>query len=307
MYGGRIAATQLSQPPLFILGHWRSGTTYLHELLSLDPRFASPTTYRCFAPGHFLLTEWLVAGYMGFLMPRQRPMDNMAAGWERPQEDEFALLALGAPTPYFRVAFPNDPPPWLEFLDMQNVTPADLTRFEQALTYFVKALSFRSSKQLLLKSPPHTGRLATLARLFPGAKFVHIARDPYALFASTRRLWESLDDVQGLQLPQHAGLDEYIFSALERMYNGFEQQQHVIAPENMCEVRYEELIANPVEGVASIYERLELGNFCEVRAAMSNFAGAQKDYQTNRHALEEPLKLEIRRRWDKYFTRFGYA
>ncbi len=36
-------------------------------------------------------------------------MDNMAAGWNRPQEDEFAVLALGAPTPYSRMAFPNDP------------------------------------------------------------------------------------------------------------------------------------------------------------------------------------------------------
>ena len=50
VYGRAIARTELDQAPIFILGHWRSGTTYLHELLVLDERFAFPTTYECFAP-----------------------------------------------------------------------------------------------------------------------------------------------------------------------------------------------------------------------------------------------------------------
>ncbi len=46
-----------TDPPIFIIGHWRSGTTLLHEILMLDDRFCCPSTYQCFAPGHFLLTE----------------------------------------------------------------------------------------------------------------------------------------------------------------------------------------------------------------------------------------------------------
>jgi len=72
-----IAKTQLERPPVFILGHWRSGTTLLHEYLGLDPQFASPTTYQCFAPWHFLLTEGLIARYGNWLLPDRRPMDNM--------------------------------------------------------------------------------------------------------------------------------------------------------------------------------------------------------------------------------------
>src|SRR6185312_2827714 len=40
-YGPAIATTRV-EAPVFILGHYRSGTTHLHELLSVDPRFASP-------------------------------------------------------------------------------------------------------------------------------------------------------------------------------------------------------------------------------------------------------------------------
>ena len=41
--------------PVFVIGHWRAGTTLLHELLVRDPRHTYPNTYDCFGPNHFLL------------------------------------------------------------------------------------------------------------------------------------------------------------------------------------------------------------------------------------------------------------
>jgi hypothetical protein len=35
-YGGAIARTPIRQAPIFIVGHWRTGTTLLHELLIQD-------------------------------------------------------------------------------------------------------------------------------------------------------------------------------------------------------------------------------------------------------------------------------
>ncbi len=307
-YGRLIDETRIDQPPAFIIGHWRSGTTYLHELMHLDERFVSPTTYQCFAPHHFLLTEWLMLNLGSWLMPKQRPMDNMAAGWDRPQEDEFALLTLGAPTPYFRMAFPNDPPPYSEFLDMQSCSADDQARFEQATVDFVKLLTFASpGKRLLLKSPPHTGRIEVLSKLFPGAKFIHITRNPYSLFPSTTRLWHSLDEVQGLQFPQDIGLEEYVFECLTRMYRGFEDQRTRLPAECIYELKYEDLIANPVEEIGHIYETLCLGDYAEVRSAIAVAAGRQKDYKTNKHELDESLKARIRKRWSGYFERYGYA
>src|SRR5207247_4993080 len=162
-----IEATEIKQPPIFIIGHWRSGTTYLHELMFLDERFVSPTTYQCFAPHHCLLTEGLMNLLGSWLVPKQRPMDNMAAGWDRPQEDEFALLTLGAPPPYVRMAFPNEEPPFMDFLDMQGCGTEDLARFEAAIAHFVQLLTYSAdNKRVLLKSAPHTGRIEVIARLF---------------------------------------------------------------------------------------------------------------------------------------------
>ena len=53
LYGRKIAATDIEEDPIFVIGHWRSGTTLLHELLILDPRHTYPDTFACFAPNHF--------------------------------------------------------------------------------------------------------------------------------------------------------------------------------------------------------------------------------------------------------------
>ncbi len=71
-YGRRIDKTQITKDPVFVLGHWRSGTTLMHELLVLDDQFASPSTYACFAPWHFLVTESLMVKYGSWLVPDKR-------------------------------------------------------------------------------------------------------------------------------------------------------------------------------------------------------------------------------------------
>ncbi len=117
-YRRKIEATKIEHPPVFIIGHWRSGTTLLHELMAYDDRFCFPTTYECFVPHHHLLTEWFVSRFLRFVLPNKRPMDNMEAGWDHPQEDEFALMSLGVPTVYERIAFPNHRIRFMETLDM---------------------------------------------------------------------------------------------------------------------------------------------------------------------------------------------
>ena len=76
-------ATQIDKHPVFVIGHWRTGTTLLHELLIQDA-IQLPGLLRLLqseSPAHF---ERFFKTYLKFLAPEQRPMDNMAAGWDRP-------------------------------------------------------------------------------------------------------------------------------------------------------------------------------------------------------------------------------
>lgn len=305
-HGRKIRATPVDQPPLFIVGHWRSGTTYLHELLVRDERFAYPTTYECFAPHHFLSSSVWGPFLMRGVIPEKRPMDNMPAGFDLPQEDEFALVAMGAPSPYLRMAFPNHPPPYMEFLDMQDAAPADVERFGQALVWFVKSLTMLKGKRLIMKSPPHTGRLELLSQLFPGAKFLHISRHPYSVIPSTQRLWKALDAAQCFHYPRHERLDEYIFDCFQRMYRGYEDQRRRLPAGNLCEVRYEDLIADPIGELERAYRELSLGDFEPVRQSIQQQAESKRDYQKNRHQLDPQLAQRIDEQCRDYMQRYGY-
>lgn len=308
VYHKRVAETEIDQPPIFIIGHWRSGTTYLHELLVQDERYAFPTTYECFAPNHFLVSRRTLPRLIHLLLPKQRPMDNVLTGAYYPQEDEFALGNLGCPTPYWRMVFPNEPPCFMELLDMQGVAPDLLRRWKRDMTWFVRAMTYYKQKPLILKSPPHTGRIRVLAELFPGARFIHITRNPETLFASTRRLWPALDMAQGLQIPRNENLDAYIFEAFERMYGAFETQRVHLASNQIIDVRYEDLVADPLGQIEQIYAQLELGGHDEIHERLTAFLGQREAYQPNRHGeLEPEIRAAIRTRWAGYIEKYGYA
>src|SRR5262249_24124968 len=105
IYGARIARTEV-KPPLFILGHWRTGTTHLHYLLGADPRFAYPNTYQVSYPHTFLTTEAVGARLGGILIPGKRPMDEVRMSFKLPNEDEFALCQMTLCSPYLAISFP---------------------------------------------------------------------------------------------------------------------------------------------------------------------------------------------------------
>jgi hypothetical protein len=306
-HGRRAARTELEHPPLFILGHWRSGTTLLHELLVLDDRHTFPTTYQCFAPHHFLLTEWFVSRWMKFLLPKKRPMDDMQAGWDRPQEDEFALGNLGVPSHYWTMAFPNHPPQNLEYLDLQAISPTELARWKAALVWFLRRVALKDPRRIVLKSPTHTARLAILSELFPEAQFIHIVRDPRSLFPSTVRLWQSLNEVQGLQIPHHQGVEEYVLACFERMYGAFFAQRDSLPPSRLVEIRYEDLVADPLGQLQRAYDSLQLGRFDRVRPKLEEYFAARSDYRRNRNEIAPQVEALLRQRWARYFEEYGYG
>ncbi|MEM6330376.1 MAG: sulfotransferase [Planctomycetota bacterium] len=308
VYGKRIEQTQIKRPPIFLIGHWRSGTTHLHELMIRDERFGYPTTYECFVPHHFLVTGAVLPRMFKFLLPRRRPMDNMAAGFDRPQEDEFGMVSMGAPTTYYRTAFPNEPTPGMATLNSRDFSTEDREAFRDALTYFLRALTLRKRSRLVLKSPPHTGRVELLARWFPGAKFVHISRHPYAIFPSMKHTWRSLDAAQGFQFRTEYGgeMDDFIHESQERMYRHFDEQRAAVEPHNWCEVRYEDVAADPVGQVEKIYERLDLAGFDAMRPRLEGYVATLREYVPNRLEIDPELRQQINQRWRWYMERFGY-
>lgn len=305
------ARTPLAEDPLFIIGHWRTGTTLLHELFIEDARHGYPTTYRCMDPNHFLLTENLFKPYLGFMLPSQRPMDAMATGWEKPQEDEFALAMLGAPSPYWSIAFPNLQPQDTLAYEVEHLPEAERRRWERVFETFLRECAWAApprDRRMVLKSPTHTWRIPTLLKLFPKAKFVHIMRDPYVVFPSTVNLWRSLQQTHGMQIPKLEALEEHVFGTFTWMHKRLEATKGLVPKGQWAEVRYEDLTANPLSQMERLYGELELGGFDSAQPRISAYLEQQKGYETNKFKpLPPDVESDITRRWGEVIDRFGYA
>ncbi|MCA9217863.1 MAG: sulfotransferase, partial [Planctomycetales bacterium] len=250
--GRKLDQTELLADPIFIVGHWRSGTTYVHELLSCDDRFATPTTYQCFAANHFLITEQWIPRLLWFIMPSKRPMDNVKVGWNAPQEDEFALCAMGIRSPYFRIAFPEFGDTYQEWLDFDGLSDSEVDEWKRGLDLFLRRVTLSTGKRLILKSPTHTARVGLLRQIYPNAKFVHIVRNPHSVYPSTLKLWSELDEAQGLQLRKHE-IESLIIDTFQRMYAAFERDRREISDHDIVDLRYEDITNDPVGQIEHAY------------------------------------------------------
>jgi hypothetical protein len=143
--------------------------------------------------------------------------------------------------------------------------------------------------------------------LFPEALFVHIVRDPYVVFPSTVNLWKSLYRTHGLQPPTFAGLEEHVYQTFLRMYERLEQTRGSIDPKRFYELRYEDLVRDPVGQLRALYEHLRLGGFEQLLPRLQNYLASLAGYETNRYQLSDEQRAEIARRWGPVIERYGYA
>jgi hypothetical protein len=307
IYGRAIRKVELTAPPIFILGHWRTGTTLLHELMICDERFGFPTTYQCMDPSHFLLTERIFSRVFWFLMPSKRPMDNVKTGFDRPQEDEFAMCMLGAGSPYRTIAFPNHPPQCQEYLDLEMVSREGLRHWKQTFLEFLKRVTYKTRKRLVLKSPPHTARIKVLQEMFPGARFIHIVRDPFVVYPSTIKLWQTLYTTHGLQTPNFVGLEEHVLRTFNLMHERLQEGKRTLEPNQFCEVRYEDLTVDPIGEIKRIYEKLQLDGFEQCLPRLKDYLATVEGYETNKYQLTDAETARIMQRWGEYMRRYGYG
>jgi hypothetical protein len=80
-----------------------------------------------------------------------------------------------------------------------------------------------------------------------------------------------------------------------------------VPAKQFAEVRYEDLVADPVGQLQRIYSELELGDFAETRPQIEAFLARNAGYETNRYQLTPGQRAEVGQRWGDVIRRYGYT
>jgi hypothetical protein len=309
LYDAAVNLVNVTRPPLFILGHWRSGTTLLHNLLAQDrEQFAYANTYQVVNPNTFLSTEEVNSRRFAAFVPKKRSMDNMDLNFQSPQEDEFAPCLLTFRSLYLGISFPRREDHYSKYLSFRNVPPHELEEWKAGFLWFLKKLTLKYDRGLVLKSPPHTARIRILLDMFPSARFVHIHRDPYAVFRSTRHYFDTATWYTYLQRPDLEGMDERIIRRYTALYDAFFEDKRLIPPNQFHEVGFEDLERDPVREVGTLYEKLALSGFIQFEPELKKYVRSLEGYQKNEFPdLLPGLQQQIANCWSRSFDEWGYA
>jgi len=288
--------------PIFILGHWRSGTTLIHKLFSLDDQFAFPNLFQVSNPYTFLSGEEAVEKALGNLKAEKRPMDNMEVTFRDPGEDESAVSVLSQRSPLVSWGFTKNDKKYFNYHTFEKVDEKDYKRWESSFLYFLKKLTYRYNKPLVLKSPIHTGRIKILLKLFPNARFIHVYRDPYTVFQSTRRLYKKMLPTTALQKIDFNEWDSFILRNYKCMYDSFFRDKNLIPQNSFYEISFEEFEKNILKNFKNIYNKLNIPNFEIVEPKIREYITTISNYKKNDHKpLEIDIKNKLRKEWAKNF------
>lgn len=298
----------LETPPLFILGHWRSGTTHLTNVLA-EGGFGFVDPIAAGLPWEFLtLGRWL-RPLLVRMLPEGRFIDQVEVGPDSPQEDEAAMANL-QPLSYFHgIYFPQRFEPWFArglFLD--GASPAEVARWEERFRlYLWKLARRRPDRPLLIKNPVYTGRIAQLAQLYPEARYLHIVRNPHEVFASTRAFLVKMFEALALQPWDHIEIEEVVLATYARMMDRLIADAAALPSGRFLEIRFEELEARPLATLERVHERLGLGGFAAARPAYAAYLDRIQRYERAKRSFPERDLALAERHWGRFLAHWGYG
>jgi hypothetical protein len=304
----KIKKTNIDKEPVFILGHWRSGTTYIVNMMSQDEQFAVTNAIHCFGPNMFLCCYKVLNWILKRILPQNRHMDKVPLDTVSSQEEEFAIANMSTLSNYHIITFPRNHKKYQKYAYFKNMSDTELTEWKQKYLYILKKVTLQQKgKRLLLKSPTNTSRVKQLLELFPNAKFVNIYRNPYKVYVSTKRLYDNVFPVFELQKPvSKEESEETQFEIYENMYEKYFQEKELIPEGNLIELRYEDVIENPFESIERVYKELNIEGFEKARPAIEKYIEAQKSYKPNKHQMDPQLVKKISQRYDFTFRKWNY-
>ncbi|AZQ60689.1 sulfotransferase [Flammeovirga pectinis] len=304
----KIDKNEIGKDPVFVLGHWRSGTTHLHNLLSKDPQFGFVNTFQSVFPNALMFGRNLFIQLMRQLMPKERPADGLKLDPLFPQEEEFALGNLHDMSFYYFWYFPKQTQEIFDRVLLgKGLSEEDKELWRTTYKRFAKlALWQTKGERFLSKNPPNTARVDELLKIYPNAKFIYIYRNPYEVFGSTVRFFKGVLPSQQFQDISDEELDENILKVFTKMYDKYETDKKLIPKENLIEIKYEEFSKDNLGYLDTIYKQLDLGDFSNVKGVMNEYIESLGTHKKHQYNFPQETIDKVNANWSYAFDKWGY-
>ncbi|MEP1231105.1 MAG: sulfotransferase [Litorimonas sp.] len=304
----RRPKTEPIAPPIFILGHWRSGTTHLYNILSKSNKFGYVSPFSTALPWDILLIGRLFAPLLRRSLPDGRFIDNVSVTPDSPQEDEIALANMTPISYYQAIYFPKKFDQYFQdatFFD--NLSEKQISKWERVLRYlYLKLTLDQDGRRLLIKNPVYTARVAHLRKMYPDAKFIHIHRNPYKVFVSMRNFYEKLLPQFALQDYSHLDIDSVVYKTYRRMMTSLKHETQDLPDSQYVELSFDDLQSDTMGQLQRIYSQLGLGDFTEDETNFTAYLESVADYQKNKFEISPDLKTKIDTEWGDVMALWGY-
>lgn len=312
------------EKPLFILGNFRSGSTFLQRLLSRDSAtFTSLRTWDIFLMPSITQRK-LFRGLARIdrvfgspLVNLLHRIDQRSLGQVRihkislfePEEDENILLhAWSTFFVSFMFPFLDDLPPY-QFFD-EALPAAEKARimgfYRACLQRHLYALG--GNRHFVAKNPAFSAKIETLLEFFPDARILYLARNPLDMLPSTiswlSYAWRvfSTPDEKYLYRDQVLALTKYWYRHPLRVLDAHPSPNHLI-------LNYDELIRWPGEVIRSFYGQFGYAASPGLEQIIADAIEETRTHQSDHQYHYEEMgftQAEILREFEDIFERFNF-
>ena len=235
-------------------------------------------------------------------------MDQIEVAADGPYEEEAGLSVLYNWSFFHALHFPkNAEQQYLKSIHFQDFTEEDLENWKKIYLKLMKTVTYdKSGKRLILKNPPNSTRIKELIEIFPDAKFIHIYRNPYKVYLSTKKMRTKVLDKLALQNAYEDEIEDQVINNYIRFMNSFFKQKNLITKKNYVEISYEELVAEPLKQVKKIYDNLDLKDFEIAKPYLEKYLDSKKDYKTNVYSIDKKIIDKVKNKWSFTIDLWNY-
>jgi hypothetical protein len=310
-YGKAIETAAIHPSPIFIVGHWRTGTTYLHNLICQDGNLGFVSTFQGIAPGFCLVGEKRIKPLLAKWAEKThhtRLIDNIPLCFDAPQEEEFALANLSPHSSLHLFTLPAQAQRFFaRYALFDGLSEEALQTWAEMYLGVLRKASLRADgKRLVLKNPANSGRIQMLLALFPDARFIHIYRNPYDVFLSTRWVYQTVLPRSQVQEISAEQVDALVLGFYAQLMQIFLADSALIPEGNLVEVRFEDLEVAPLAQLRQVYEGLRLPGYAEAEPGFRAHIASTANYEKNEYELTDEVIAQVNEHWQFAFDEWGY-